>query len=209
MQSSLGDLDPLSLGVYLVVYRYVRADSLSAVGVYFFSLVEVAVSLDSTLGLLTSDGVVSLSTEVLLEELYCLSKDELGDVDFLDTLDSEVFESLVNLELYLYLVDVLSVLSMFLDFGDEDRTSFSATLSVRSTFVAIFDFPVSSLSAGILSKESPPRRVLVLDPVLNGGEMGGACTPPPLVDCSSGMEVSRGDCPSFFDEELSISFEAL
>ncbi len=206
MQSSLGDLDPLSLGVYLVVYRYARADSLSAVGVYFLSLVEAAVSLDSSLGLLTSDGVVSLSTEVLLEELYCLSKDELGDVDFLDTLDSEVFESLVNLELYL--VDVLSVLSMFVDFGDEDRTSFSATLSVRSTFVAIFDL-IRFSSAGILSKESPPRRVLVLDPVLNGGEMGGACTPPPLVDCSSGMEVSRGDCPSFFDEELSISFEAL
>ncbi len=97
---------------------------------------------------------------------------------------------------------MLSVLSAFLDFGD---TSFSAPLSVRSTFV--FDFPVSSLSVGILSKESPPRRVLVLDPVLNGGEMGGACTPSPLVDCSSGMEVS-GDCTSFFDE-LSISFGAL
>ncbi len=102
MQSSLGDLDPLSLGVYLGVYRYAFAvDSFSAGGVYLLSLVDFSVSLDSSLGLLASDRVVSFSSEVLLEDLYFLSKDELGDVDFLDTLDSEAFESLVNLELYL------------------------------------------------------------------------------------------------------------
>lgn len=198
-QVSLGDGEPLPFEV---------TGSFSGIDSDFFTAatVEISASLafDSSLGLLTSDWTASLVT-VVVTESYLLLNDEPGDTDFLEILVNE-FSGLTALEsleyrdeLYLCLVlDFSSFSAIFLGFGDVDHASFSIPLSVTSTFSFVaFLLTVSSFNVGILSKESPSLRVLVLDPVLSGGEMGGAGAPPVFVEEISFDVILRGGSSTF------------